>query len=487
MSIGIQDIPSVAPPMLIRLAHTSPAMLLCGVTAVTLPGYGYSRTRTTHPDGTIVTSVTATECPENSYNPGSNTLPCRQCPGGLLTGTNVTSAASVKACKAGPGFFFDKMVAKPCPRGTWKNATNTATACTRCPNGLTTPTVASVSQTQCVQSLPGFKVVSPGVSAAVCERNTYNAGYNTVTNCTACGTGLVTTTVGSKTENSCLAPPGVGYDLGATPHTYSCPSNTYKAGYNRKACSSCGIGFLAPAASDSKQKCYVPAGHGTIRVSADASAVIKCGNGSFGFSEDTAGVTSLPCRPCAAGMTTLDNRPGNDLSNVTNTGPIDCYVKPGFGYDPRSQAAKPCPAGTFNPGWTQDPCMSCDDGYTTLHESSISAAACVIDAGWYYDAAAGKAVPCEMGHYCLGGTATAGVTECPAGTTNARAGTTTASECDGEWVAGGGGGRFRCWVGGGGGWGWFRGGWWVRGHVMVMVRGLRSGVDLLIVLLLSLL
>ena len=398
-----------------------------------LSGYGYSRTRTSQPDGSIQVTVTATECPLNFYNPGSNSLPCRRCPGGLIT--TQTKSSNVKACAAGPGYLFDKMVAKACPRGTYKGDTSQATFCTKCPPGLTTAAVASTRKDQCIQSMPGFKVVESGVSAAPCERGSYNIGFNVATSCTLCGGLLVTLSTGAKSEASCLAPPGVGYDRLAETTTFECPANTYKSGFNRKDCQSCGQGFLSALRSDSKQKCYVPFGHGTIKTSDTETAVIKCEGGVFGYPVDTYGIFNLPCRPCQAGMTTWDAKPL--LSDAARTAVINnntdsCFTFPGYGYDKKAQAAKKCENGTYAAGWSKEPCMVCGDGYTTPAEGSTSENDCTIAPGWYMDTVANQVVPCDEGYYCLGMSLTADRTQCPAGTTTRRQGAESVKDCDGE-------------------------------------------------------
>jgi len=405
---------------------------------VALPGYGYSKTRTTV-DGNITVTVTAGQCELNFYNPGSNTLPCRRCPGGLIT--TAVGTTNVRSCLAGPGYLFDKLVAKPCPRGTWKSTTSTATACTKCPPGLTTPAVASTSQDQCTQALPGFKVVVSGQSGAACEKNTYNIGYNTVTSCTVCPDSLVTLSTGSKSEGSCLAPPGVGYYPADTPKTRPCDMGFYKAGYNRKACSDCGSGFLTKSTgSDSKQKCYVPYAHGTVKVTDTTTQVIQCSAGLFGYPVDTFGIFSLPCRACQAGMATWDQNsasPGNapNTTNVTNSvvqnmSPDDCWTMPGYGYDKKAQASKICEPGFYNAGWNKDPCYPCGDGYTTASEGAQAESECVIAPGWFWDTRALKPVPCDKGFWCPGLSLLAEPVQCPNGTTTSQEGSKAKADCD---------------------------------------------------------
>jgi hypothetical protein len=402
---------------------------------VTLPGFGYSKVRAA--DSSV--TVTAAKCLDNFYNPGSNALPCRRCPGGLITLPNAGTAGAenVRKCLAGPGYLFDKLVAKPCPRGTWKNTTSTATACSKCPTGLTTAQVASTSIDQCYQAMPGYRVLVAGATALKCARNYYNIGYNNATDCTICSDALVTVSTGSKSEASCVAPPGVGYDPNATPKTQACPAGSYKAGFNRKACDSCGAGFnTRSTGSDSKQRCYVPAAHGTVKVSDTVTSVLPCLSGLFGYPVDTFGVATLPCRACQAGMSTLDTKPGQAPGSVNNTSPDDCWTLPGWGYDRKAQAAKKCEAGTYNSGWNKEPCLPCGDGYTTAGEGALSASDCTIAPGWYLDNDVNSPVPCDEGKYCPGMADAAQAVTCPTGTTTSEQWAQSVMDCDGEfWFA----------------------------------------------------
>ena len=322
---------------------------------MTKPGYGYAKSVTLDDDGNFTVNVSASPCPQNFFNPGSNVLPCRRCPGGLLTSPGNVAATSVRACKAGPGYYFDKLTAKPCPRGTYKDVLSMATSCSRCPVGLTTAVSASTSIMNCTQALPGYKVVSVGMMAIPCDRGTFNAGYNHVIACTACDEGMVTLATGSTTESSCVAPPGFGFDPEGEPKKVEiCPENTYKSGFNRQGCRTCGVGFLSEAGSDSKQKCYVPRAHGTIKITDLETAVVKCKDGLYGFLEDMYGAFDLACRACPAGMKTWDMMPGlsgEEIDSVENQEPSDCWALPGYGYDSRAQAAVLCHKGTYNAGW----------------------------------------------------------------------------------------------------------------------------------------
>ena len=356
----------------------------------------------------------------------------------MTSPTATAGANTTKECLAAPGYLFDKFVAKPCTRGTWKDTFNTQTFCNRCPLGLNTAQTASISQSNCTQAMAGFRVVTPTVSAERCPLNSYNPGGNSLT-CIPCPDGLVTLITGARSVSSCLAPPGWGFNVNSGTAA-PCALHSFKAGFNRKGCQPCGSGFLTQATgSDSRQRCYLPAGHGTVSENGVTRAV-KCVKGLFGFASDSFGATSRPCRACQAGMTTMDSHPtlGSNYAATMFTSPSSCVTWPGYGYDKMAQAAKICEAGTYSEGWTLEPCSSCGEGQTTATlgtevEGGSSSGQCVIAPGFHHDPQADVPVPCEIGFYCPGLTSTAAAIPCPTGTTTSVAAAKAVSECNGEF------------------------------------------------------
>jgi hypothetical protein len=279
---------------------------------------------------------------------------------------------------------------------------------------------------------------APGV---VCPVGTYNVGYNEATQCEPCPENMVTLGAGSKSDASCVAPPGFGYDPEASPNTQPCPLGWYKEGYNRKDCDYCGIGWRTESiGATSKSACFVDVGHGTASFGLEdgttLTQVLKCSNGLFGYPTKVFGALNLPCRACQTGMSTRDA--DSSLSDTVrtatvNTGPEDCYTLPGWGYDTQAQSAKLCMAGSYNAGWNKEPCQSCPEGYTTPQEGSTSAIQCVIAPGWHLDPKqSAKPLPCDYGYYCPGMTWTAVAMRCPEGTGNSRLMAKAPADCDGE-------------------------------------------------------
>ena len=316
----------------------------CILPVVAMPGYGFSKRRTTDATGADVIQVTGTPCPLNFYNAGRNQLPCRSCPSVLITITKPDGAggSSLRDCIAPPGYAFDRGSAKPCPRGSYKTAASNANSCTRCPVGLTTESTASTSLDDCYQASPGYYVEVPAVSGKLCPRGTYNPGYNNATECTACERNMVTVNPGSTSSSSCLAPPGWGYstELPAGSRVNACEIGFYKGGFNLKPCSYCGDGLRTKTTgSASKQECMIPPGWGTKAVGdgTDGRTMLileQCLNGTYGLAVPTFGVQSLPCKPCGDNMRTMDAKPdwSGNLTTFINAGFDSCVTLPGYGW-----------------------------------------------------------------------------------------------------------------------------------------------------------
>jgi hypothetical protein len=277
----------------------------------------------------------------------------------------------------------------------------------------------------------------------LCDIGSYNAGNNAATSCTPCPENMVTINKGSKSEASCVAPPGVGYDPATIPMAQHCPIGWYKEGFNRKACVPCGSGFSTDLpGTGSRTECYIPAGFGTVETQSETGGIVvsaeKCLDGTFGLESKTYGVFSQPCRGCQAGMSTMDANPGVlliDKQAIINRKPDDCYTLPGYGYDTRTQSAQVCYQGSYNAGWNRELCTQCPEGYTTPEDGAISSDQCVIAPGWHLDSAQSeKPLPCDYGYYCPGLSLTATAEACPLGTTNNRLMAKSVAECDGEWV-----------------------------------------------------
>jgi hypothetical protein len=116
------------------------------------------------------------------------------------------------------------------------------------------------------------------------------------------------------------------------------------------------------------------------------------------------------------------------------TSELSCLVLAGWGTTETSVDI--CLVGFYNPGKNRNPCLPCDNGYTTLGTNSTTANDCVIKAGWFFDADKSLPAPCDKGSYSTGGTALErqpqSCTPCSDGYTTQEQESEDASDCAGE-------------------------------------------------------
>jgi hypothetical protein len=152
---------------------------------------------------------------------------------------------------------------------------------------------------------------------------------------------MVTINIGSRSVSSCLAPPGYGFDRGASfgSRVSACGIEFFKEGFNLKPCSYCGDGLRTKGTgSVSKQECMIPPGWGTKAVLGGNGMIMlileQCLNGTYGMQVPVFGVQALPCKPCGDNMVTLDAKPNwsGNLTTYTNAGFNSCLTLPGYGW-----------------------------------------------------------------------------------------------------------------------------------------------------------
>lgn len=149
---------------------------------------------------------------------------CR-CPNGTTTGaTKATSAASCTLYAPGWGAEIDGSTAR-CPLGTFSDGTNSAaskSACSKCPEGRTTPETGATSATDCSLCAAGYGGASPQ-SCKPCVDGYYNPLSGRIldtTRCLACPVSrvfsfpwngdndfvpLATSPAGATSQGDCLA------------------------------------------------------------------------------------------------------------------------------------------------------------------------------------------------------------------------------------------------------------------------------------------
>jgi hypothetical protein len=223
--------------------------------------------------------------------------------------------------------------AMPCPQGTYKASLSNTAGCTRCPPGSTTRALRSTVLSDCIVALPGYQVTTADPSTATnglmirpCPVGTFSTGYTTEP-CRPCPWDLLTPSTGSTSAGACSAPPGHGFycssgqptgvppastamlqESGAT-CVLACPDGSFKKGWGRSPCVSCGVNFRSTAGATSAQQCYIPPGWGTTTARDGSRTLVarKCFNGLYGASEARYGNTRrFPCQvrcvlsPCRA-------------------------------------------------------------------------------------------------------------------------------------------------------------------------------------------
>jgi hypothetical protein len=182
---------------------------------------------------------------------------------------------------------------------------------------------------------------------------------------------------------------------------FLCPAGTYGTGLDgREPCTPCGFGLTGPAGASDPAECGLstqacPNGQGpfgdpqnitSTLISPETCACLPgYGGGAVNKSCQlcppgtySAGLTWEECTPCPAN--TFSPAGSTDPANCipsTNFCPIgmilpasapqskeECVCFPGYGtVSPGSTAACTiCPAGTFSPGLTLNPCQSCGFG-----------------------------------------------------------------------------------------------------------------------------
>ncbi len=115
-------------------------------------------------------------------------------------------------------------------------------------------------------------------------------------------------------------------------------------------------------------------GNGWLRPGNADGNVVPCPVGTFNLARFTkapaaavaAGATPAGCRPCAGGFTTVAG--AADSSDL-------CVAPPGFTVDAAGKLA-PCRQGTYKETTSNDACVYCPDGWSTVGTGSNSSGQC---------------------------------------------------------------------------------------------------------------
>lgn len=362
---------------------------------------------------TSLQAPAATPCPGDTYTAGLRKQPsCTPCGPGLSTWSPV-GGTSATDCSLKAGYYLRTPgVAALCPKGEYAPGRNLATRCTRCPDGVTTPTEGAESVLNCTVLLPGYQATANTGSLVnatqPCSQDSYCPGgtltaIGTANGAVRCFDGLWTKSFGAVAENECLVPPG--YSKNATAIA-PCANGFYREGWvfvgnaAELPCASCGDGYQssptealerwdaanAPAAAalvaGAKGSCFIRRGEGSYQTTANTFYVVSCSGNNYGAVNASYGQGINPCRDCPNGMRTIAGANYSAISGLLS-GPTDhfrdaatggfydpraCLTLPGYGYNGR--VATRCQQGYWNSGWNHDSCTKCPYGLTTKDPSA---------------------------------------------------------------------------------------------------------------------
>lgn len=269
----------------------------------------------------------------------------------------------------------------PCPKGTYQVNINKASACTACPDGVTTTSTKSTTSSACNTAMPGFRpVIVNGVvtGSDPCPLNTYSTAG---TSCTTCPDGLQTQTTGSSTAGDCTAGPGYGYYANGVGDGYpvttatlngakiiQCPLGSYKVGLLLVVLGQRLAAASKPATSTLIWRVLPLAnGRARLRLCHIRGAAAADGARTWPLLQNRyvrhasmsvllllllllqAGWQKSPCVSCGISIST----------NVTYTDGLgissdQCFIPAGWGSTlvgtTKQLVAKPCKAGTFGTG-----------------------------------------------------------------------------------------------------------------------------------------
>ena len=128
----------------------------------------------------------------------------------------------------GPGYYREDDSCKECQADTYKAGTNTNTSCTACLEGTTTDGITGLdNENQCLKKCDeGYYRNEDNNECTECPVDTYKEGTNTNTSCTPCDSGYTTNGLEGQTkcdEKNCPAGEFMNSDFTCSP----CPDDQY--------------------------------------------------------------------------------------------------------------------------------------------------------------------------------------------------------------------------------------------------------------------
>lgn len=391
---------------------------------LTLDSQGNGPCPTGHWCGVGVT--TPTPCGKGYYNPsnGSNAIEdCVLCTAGfycdktgLSAPAGLCSAGSycpigantrnMHTCTPGNHCPIGSIAPIPCPDTQYQPSTGQAvclscTAGNYCVNAAADPSPcplnyycppATGNPLVCPDGFYGVKTsISSTDECAACPAGKYCLHGEVYGNCSAgfiCYMGMYSTTpaeINSTRQLGGACPPN-HFCLEGVIEPQICPNETYHPNFGAAVHSAC---------------IPIPAEPGHYRV-LDTHIKYKCPPTTY---NPITGATNISaCLPCPAGYLCSDE----GISNFT------LYPCPEMHYcEVASNAALPCPAGTYNyvtHGTSPESCVPCPAGHYCPHHSKVTIPC---EGGTYCPEGSSEPLNCTAGFYCPA--LSAGMISCPAG------------------------------------------------------------------------
>jgi hypothetical protein len=197
-------------------------------------------------------------------------------------------------CVATRGWEIRTAGAAParCGLGFYKDSVGNTT-CTACQVGLNTTSLATTSSSNC-QADQGWEVTTAGAAPAQCGFGFYKASMGNTT-CTACQTGLNTTSLGSTNSSDCQA--DKGWEIVGAALT-QCGFGSYKDSVGNTTCTACQTGLNTTSlGSSSSSNCEANQGW---EILTPGAAPVQCG---YGFYKPLP-ASNTTCTACLDGKNT---------------------------------------------------------------------------------------------------------------------------------------------------------------------------------------
>lgn len=395
-------------------------------------------------------------CAVGYYKAEENDEACQACPAGSTT---VSERSVVLAdCVAAPGFFKPSGVGQhsvgfqQCPACSYTPALG-LTSCTPCPAGSTSPAGAT-SESQCVCSLAGWRSsVSPETTFCACQPGFARDGNGLCVSCAANFYCVGGDAAPAACPSDAASPPGsdavadcacnAGFEtlmpLGACDDDPTYTKTTMDWMTFEEITLSC-AGAFGPGGEYATTCAHYNGDRsesGCVRCCAscrDECATIWTDPAWAAFQPQPDPNAMFSCRACPADTYQLDNdcEPCRDLSSspAGSSGSTQCACNAGYTdfqiqFDGQSGVCTTCAVGTYKDSAGSAECQQCAEYRTTATPASVSAAACVCQAG--AGLYSGACAACPAGTF-KAGTGDQACDACPVFTTSPP-GSDAAADC----------------------------------------------------------